>query len=119
VVAEGVRQDEESILEVHEASRAQLGVELNRFVENTVEYLEHNRDLLDDELELPDLGVDWKGRQVLIVVRGSDYREDLSLLRQTGYLREMRPVVVGVDGGADAVLELGFTPDVIIGDMDS
>lgn len=119
VVAEGDRQDEASVLAVHEASRARLGPELNRFVENTVEYLEHNRDLLDDELEMPDLGRDWTGRQVLIVVRGSDYREDLSLLRHTGYLREMRPVVVGVDGGADAVLELGVTPDVIIGDMDS
>ena len=72
-----------------------MGAELNRFVENTVEYLEHNRDLLDDDLELPDLGQDWTGRHVLIVVRGSDYSEDLGLLRQTGYLREMRPVLVG------------------------
>jgi uncharacterized membrane-anchored protein len=119
VVVPGTRQDEAAVLAVHEASRAQLGPELNRFVENTVEYVEHNRDLLDDELEMPDLGRDWSGRHVLIVVRGSDYRDDLALLRHTGYLREMRPVVVGVDGGADAVLDAGVTPDVIIGDMDS
>jgi uncharacterized membrane-anchored protein len=119
LVAEGTRQDEDSVLAIHEASRARMGDELNRFVENTVEYVEHNRDLLEDDLEIPDLGEDWAGRQVLIVVRGSGYKEDLGLLRRTGYLREMRPVLVAVDGGADALLDEGVTPDVIIGDMDS
>ncbi len=119
VVATGVRQDEAAILEIHERSRATLGVELNRFVENTVEYLEHNTDLIDDDLELPDIDQDWTGRQVLIVVRGHGYKEDLGLLRRTAYLREMRPVVVAVDGGADALLDEGVTPDVIVGDMDS
>jgi len=118
-VAVGVRQDEDSILRIHERSRATLGAELNRFVENTVEYLEHNTDLIDDDLELPDLDADWTGRQVLIVVRGAGYKEDLSLLRRTAYLREMKPVVIAVDGGADALLDEGVTPDVIIGDMDS
>lgn len=119
VIAVGTRQSETSILAVHEASRAGMGAELGRFVDNTVEYMEHNRDLLEDDLEFPDLGVDWRGRQVLLVVRGSDYKRDLGLLRQTGYLREMRPVLVAVDGGADALLEIGATPDVIVGDMDS
>jgi uncharacterized membrane-anchored protein len=119
VVATGTRQTEASILAIHERSRATLGVELNRFVENTVEYLEHNTDLLDDDLRLPELDQDWTGRQVLIVVRGAGYKEDLGLLRRTAYLREMRPVVVAVDGGADALLDEGVTPDVIVGDMDS
>ncbi len=119
VVAAGIRQSEGAVLAVHGESRARLGETLAEFVGNTVEYVEHNRDLLDDQLELPDLGVDWRGRQVLIVVRGADYREDLGLLRQTGYLREMRPVVVAVDGGADALRDAGVRPDVIVGDMDS
>jgi uncharacterized membrane-anchored protein len=119
VVAEGTRQDEASILAAHADSRSQLGAELGRFVDNTVEFMDQNRDLLEDALDLPDLGVDWRGRQVLIVVRGSDYKRDLGLLRQTGYLREMRPVLVAVDGGADALLDIGARPDVIVGDMDS
>jgi len=118
-IASGRRQDEDSILAVHERSRAQLGRELNRFVENTVEYIEQNTDLLDDDLELPEIDQDWTGRQVLIVVRGAGYKEDLGLLRRTAYLREMRPVVVAVDGGADALLDEGVVPDVIVGDMDS
>lgn len=119
VVATGIRQDEASILEIHQRSRETMGEELNRFVENTVEYLEHNTDLLDDDLVMPELDQDWTGRQVLIVVRGVGYKEDLALLRRTAYLREMRPIVVAVDGGADALLDEGVRPDVIIGDMDS
>lgn len=119
VVATGVRQTTESIAAIHEASREQLADELNRFVANTVEHIESNRDLLDDSIGMPDLGLDWSGRHVLIVVRGSDYKRDLDLLRRSAYLRENRPVLIAVDGGADALLEVGHTPDVIIGDMDS
>lgn len=119
LVAAGIRQDEESILAIHEHSRANLGTELASFVQNTVDYVEDNRDLLTDDLVMPDVGGDWKGRHVLIVVRGHDYKDDLAHLRGSGYLREMAPVLVAVDGGADALLEAGVTPDVIVGDMDS
>ncbi len=58
-----------------------------------------------------------EGRHALIVVRGYDYREDLRALRP--YIREYRPILIGVDGGADALVENGYTPDLIVGDMDS
>ena len=64
-------------------------------------------------------GLDMKGRHVLVVVRGPDYKDDLRILRRSGYLSELKPLLVGVDGGADALLEMGWTPDLIIGDMDS
>ena len=51
------------------------------------------------------------------MVRGYHYREDLEALRP--YIREYRPILVGVDGGADAILESGHKPDLIVGDMDS
>ena len=57
------------------------------------------------------------GRHVLVVVRGYHYREDLAALRP--YIREYKPVMVAVDGGADALIEAGYLPDVIFGDMDS
>ena len=69
--------------------------------------------------EIPDIPVDFRGRHVLVVVRGVDYKKDLQLLERSGYIREQRPLLIGVDGGADALLALGKTPDVIIGDMDS
>jgi len=119
VLLEGDRQSTAAVRDVHLRSRSNMGGALNDFVENTVEFIDDNRDILDDEIDVPELGLDWHGRQVLLVVRGNDYREDLLLLRQTGYVREVRPVLLAVDGGADALLELGMRPDVIVGDMDS
>ncbi|MEZ5252644.1 MAG: putative cytokinetic ring protein SteA [Microthrixaceae bacterium] len=118
-IGHGVRQSLESIHEIHEESRKNLGQEFIRFIENTVEYFDHNQDLVSDDLEIPDVGIDFEGRHVLMVVRGHDYREDLTLLRNSGYVAEQRPLLIGVDGGADALLELGMTPDVIVGDFDS
>ena len=119
LVASGVRHTRESIEAIHERSRATLGAEFIRFVENTAGYFEHNRDLVSDDLETPDVGIDFTDRHALIVVRGHDYRDDLQLLRTSGYIGEQRPVLIGVDGGADALIELGMKPDVIIGDFDS
>jgi len=54
-----------------------------------------------------------------VVSRGYDHRHDLATLKRSGYLRELKPVLIGVDGGADALLEHGLKPDIIIGDFDS
>lgn len=118
-VAHGVRQTEALIEAIHEETRASLADEFGRFVDNTVEYLDDNRDLLADDFEVPRVETDFNGRHVLLVVRGHDFREDLALMRGSGYVREMKPILIGVDGGADALLEVGLTPDLIIGDMDS
>ncbi|HEX5365165.1 MAG TPA: putative cytokinetic ring protein SteA [Acidimicrobiales bacterium] len=119
VVATGVRQSTATVDAALGDARANMGPELERFVENTVEYVRQEVELLTGHLELPEVRCPVAGRHVLIVVRGIDYREDLSLLQQTGYLREERPVLIGVDGGADALLEIGAVPDIIIGDFDS
>jgi uncharacterized membrane-anchored protein len=80
-------------------------------------YLRRERDLLLDGVGVPDISTQIDGRQVLIVVRGYHYKEDLVTLRP--YIREYRPVLIGVDGGADAILDAGWKPDMIVGDMDS
>lgn len=90
---------------------------LERFVENTIAYITDERDVLLEAARLPEVKTDFHGRHVLVVVRGYDYKDDLRALRS--YTREVRPVVVGVDGGADACVEFGLRPDMIIGDMDS
>ncbi len=102
-----------------EEARRSMGDELERFAENTLEYLRKERHLLVDDPDVPDLSVNMKSRHVLVVVRGPDYKDDLQTLRRSGYLSELKPLLVGVDGGADALLEMGWTPDLIIGDMDS
>jgi uncharacterized membrane-anchored protein len=115
----GHRQTMATLEESIEAAKASMGEELERFAENTLEYLRRERHLIIDSPDIPDVPVDMKDQHVLVVVRGPDYRDDLLALRRSGYLSEARPVLVAVDGAADALLEMGKQPDVIIGDMDS
>jgi uncharacterized membrane-anchored protein len=119
VVATGVRQTTATVDAAIDLARANMGPELERFAENTVEYVREEIDLLTGTLDLPAVRCKITSRHVLIVVRGIDYKEDLSLLQQSGYLRGERPALIGVDGGADALLEIGAVPDIIIGDFDS
>jgi len=100
------------------AARANLGSELEKFARNTLQYLDADKDLLLDPTDVPALRrVKMAGRHALVVVRGEGYKEDLATL--SGYLTDLRPVLIAVDGGADALLEIGRRPDVILGDMDS
>ena len=117
VVAKGTPQTMQTLEERVDAAKRLMGDELERFAENTLEYLRQERHLLTDSPTLPEVAVELRGRHVLVVVRGLDYRADLAALR--GYISDMRPVLVGVDGGADALLEVGLHPDIIIGDFDS
>jgi uncharacterized membrane-anchored protein len=117
VVAKGQAQDEQTLLAAMAEARAGLAVQLEAFASNTMEYLRRERELLLDGVGVPDIRTDLDGRHALVVVRGYDYRQDLAALRP--YIREYRPVLIGVDGGADALCEVGLQPDLIVGDMDS
>jgi uncharacterized membrane-anchored protein len=116
-VAHGVRQDVESVAKAMADAREGLSVQLEAFAANTMDYLKQERELLLDGVGVPDITTKIAGRHCLIVVRGYDYKADLDVLRP--YIREFKPVLIGVDGGADALVEAGYTPDVIVGDMDS
>lgn len=94
-----------------------IAVELDRFIDNTIEYAKKEKGFILGDIEIPHVKTKYKNRHVLIVVRGQDYKQDLSTI--LSYIEEMKPILVGVDGGADALLEFGYTPDVIVGDMDS
>ncbi|MFT0848601.1 putative cytokinetic ring protein SteA [Actinomycetaceae bacterium L2_0104] len=117
LVAEGVVQTAESIAADQEAARAGMSIQLKAFATNTMEYVEKEQDLIFDGVGVPDVATDFEGRHVLVVVRGYRYKEDLAALRP--YIREYKPIMIGVDGGADAILEEGLPLHMIVGDMDS
>ncbi|MCZ7526035.1 MAG: putative cytokinetic ring protein SteA [Acidimicrobiia bacterium] len=117
LVSTGTPLTEEGVETSMAAARRSIGGELERFASNTLEYIQREAHRLFEPVELPELRTEFRGRHALVVVRGHDYRSDLAALRP--YIREYRPVLVGVDGGADALLEMGFHPDVIVGDFDS
>ncbi len=117
VIAKGVLLTEASLATAMEDANAGAATQIDAFAANTLEFLRRERDLLNNGVELPELATSMRDKHVLVVVRGYRYREDLRALRP--YIREYRPVLMAVDGGADALLEVGYRPHVIIGDMDS
>jgi uncharacterized membrane-anchored protein len=116
-VGSGTLLDGEAVQDAMTLARAGLSDQLEAFAENTMDYLRKERELLFDGVGVPDIHTDLDGRHVLIVVRGYHYKEDLQTLRH--YIREYRPILIGVDGGADALIEARHRPDLIVGDMDS
>jgi uncharacterized membrane-anchored protein len=98
-------------------SNENITTELDNFVDNTLEYAKKEKSILLGNIEIPVISTPMLNRHVLIVVRGSSYKEDLRAIKF--YIQEQKPVIIGVDGGADALLEFGLQPDIILGDMDS
>jgi uncharacterized membrane-anchored protein len=100
-----------------EARRLEIDEALERFAQNTIEHMREERELLAGRIELPRFTTDFRDRSTLVVVRGVGHQRDLRALRP--FIRDMRPVIVAVDGGADALLDAGLRPSMIVGDMDS
>ena len=117
LLARGEVLDLDSVRAETEARRLEIGEALERFAHNTIEHMREERELLAGRIELPRFATDFRDRSTLVVVRGVEHQRDLRALRP--FIRDMRPVIVAVDGGAEALLEEGLTPDMIVGDMDS
>ena len=117
MLAAGMLQMPELVRADNEQRRRDIGGALEAFARNTVEHMVEEQDLLSGKIDLPRFDTEFRDRPALIVVRGVDHQADLQALRP--YIRDTRPVLVGVDGGANAIIEEGFTPDMIVGDMDS
>jgi uncharacterized membrane-anchored protein len=117
VIAKGVLLTEPALTRAIAEASAGVSSQIDSFAANTLEFLQRERGLLTNGIDLPELATSMKDRHVLVVVRGYRYREDLRTLRP--YIREYRPVLLAVDGGADALLDAGYRPHLIVGDMDS
>jgi uncharacterized membrane-anchored protein len=123
VFRNGTRLVSGRILEEHELARGlaeqrgRVTEALEAFADNTMRYLREEGRLLAEGIEFPALETRFRERHALVVARGPGHKRDLRIVR--GYVRDFKPVLVGVDGGADALLEAGYRPDVIVGDMDS
>ena len=95
-------------------AKSGLAHQLEAFAANTIEFMRRERSMLLDGIGIPELEVELTGRQVLVVAAGFDHEAELRSLK--GYIREYRPVLVGVGAGADALRVAGYTPDLIVGD---
>jgi len=117
IVAKGRLQTAATVQAAMAEAKAGAATQLQAFVANTLEYMTKEGGLLVDGISAPELRTRIEGRHVLVVVRGQHHREDLATLRS--YIREFKPLMVAVDGGADTLLDAGYRPSLIVGDMDS
>jgi len=123
VLLDGELLAEGRLLEVDELAselddqRRRIDRALHEFTENTMSHIREEAELLSGTIDFPETRTGFRDRHVLIVVRGTDHLKDLRALR--AYIRDMRPVLIGVDGGADAIVKEGMRPDIVLGDMDS
>jgi uncharacterized membrane-anchored protein len=116
-LASGHILTEEELARALAEQRGRVTEALEAFADNTMRYLREEGSLLAEGIEFPALETRFREKHALVVVRGPGHKRDLRIVR--GYVRDFKPVLVGVDGGADALLEAGYRPDVIVGDMDS
>jgi uncharacterized membrane-anchored protein len=116
-LAVGEVQEPAAVRAATDERRREIGDALEAFAKNTIEHMLEERELLSGRIDLPRFETDFRDRPALIVVRGVDHQKDLRTLRP--YIRDVKPRIIAVDGGANALLEEGFQPDMIVGDMDS
>jgi uncharacterized membrane-anchored protein len=116
-LATGRVLDERELERTLGEQRGRVTEALEAFAENTMRYLREEGKLLAEGIDFPALTTRFRDRHALVVARGPGYKRDLRMVKP--YIRDFKPVLIAVDGGADALLEAGYKPDVIVGDMDS
>ncbi len=117
VVASGTRQDADTVRAAMHEAKAGLSAQLEAFASSTQQHMQREKALLLDGVGVPELSTRFRGRHVLLVAKGYDFKSDLRSLKH--YIREFRPVLVGVDAGADVLRDAGYQPDLVVGEMDS
>jgi len=113
-VAQGTRQTKESVADQMVEAKAGMSAQLEAFSANTMEFLRRERTMILEGIGVPQLTTIMKDRQVLVVAPGHEHVADLKLLKR--YLGEHRPILIGVESGADSLREAGYKPDIIVGD---
>jgi uncharacterized membrane-anchored protein len=116
-LAAGHIHTEEELERILADQRARVSDALESFAENTLHHVRDESKLLSDGVQMPQLKTSFRDRHALVVARAPEAKRDLRTVRS--YIREFKPILIGVDGGADRLLEAGYRPDLVIGDMDS
>jgi uncharacterized membrane-anchored protein len=116
-LASGHLHTEEELERLLSGQQARVSDALENFAENTLRHVREESKLLSEGVQMPQLRTIFRDRHALVVARAPEAKRDLRAVRS--YIREFKPILIGVDGGADRLLEAGYTPDLVVGDMDS
>jgi uncharacterized membrane-anchored protein len=113
-VAAGVEQTRDSIADQMIEAKAGMSTQLEAFCANTIEFLRHERKLILDGVGVPSVQARLRDRHALVVADGTGHAADLKALKK--YIADHRPVLIGVDGGAETLRAQGYRPDLVVGD---
>ena len=113
-LGEGRVQTEDTVADALDEAKSGLTHQLEAFAANTIEFMRRERSLLLDGHGVPEVDVPLDGRQVLVVAAGFEHSRVLKRLR--AYIKEYRPVLIGVGAGADALMNARYKPDLIVAD---
>lgn len=117
LIGTGTVQTQESVSDLMIDAKAGMSAQLEAFAANAIEYMKRERSLLLDGVGIPEITTDMENRQVMLVAASADTAKELKKLKK--YIADYRPVLVGVDAGADALRAAGHKPDLIIGNPDA
>jgi uncharacterized membrane-anchored protein len=113
-LAKGTELGEREIADLMIDAKTGLVDHLEAFSGNTIEFIRSESPLIIDGVGVPDVDIRIEGRHVVVVADGPDHVADLKRLKP--FIKEYQPLMVGVDGGADTLMEMGYRPDLVVGD---
>ena len=112
LVATGRELTDELVRKEMGEARSGLAAQLESFTHNTTEFLRREQDLLLHGHGVPRTATEMAGRPVVVAVRSHGWEDELRGIKS--FVREQRPVLIGVDRGADALVSAGHRPDVVV-----
>lgn len=117
LLAEGEVATAESVAEAMAAAGTGLARQVEAFAANGMAHLRTEQALLLEGEGVPELRTRIDGRPAVVVLPGAAAARELAAIRP--FVRQHRPVLVGVDGGADTILAARLKPDVVVGDLET
>jgi uncharacterized membrane-anchored protein len=115
--AEGTRLDREGIDRAMAEAAEGMHVQLASFTANAMDVVAHDAGILLGGKDVPNVGIDLAGKQVVVVAPGYRYAEQLASIKR--YMREHKPVLIAVSEAADVAAANARTPAVIVGNVES
>lgn len=116
VLVECLELGESAIADRMSEARNGLADHLESFAGDTLEFLRAESPLLMDGIGVPEVELDLNGRQVVVVGDGPGHAEELKKLKP--FVKEYRPIIIGVGRAVDTVRRAGYRPDMIVGNPD-
>lgn len=116
-VAGGVRQSVESVAKALELADKGMKVQLAAFTANVMDHVARESGILLEGAGLPELGVNMRGAQVVVISTGFEHEDQLKAIRP--YMRDRRPIIIAVGEGADAAMKHAYAPAVIVGRVET